>query len=109
MPVVTISERKRREAARRSEAAARIASRLLEYAKAEGGRFLLFGSAARGTMRYSSDFDVLVDFPLDREPEAFRYLEELCDAEGLDLDALSLRTMSERFLERNEADLRVLA
>lgn len=109
MAAVTISERKTREAARRSQAAARVAARLKNFARDEGGRFVLFGSAARGTMSYKSDFDVLVDFPLEREHAAFAFLEDLCRSEGLDLDALALRTMSEVFLHRNQADLRVLA
>ncbi|WP_167591835.1 nucleotidyltransferase family protein [Jiella endophytica] len=109
MSVVTISERKMREASRRSAAAARVAARLRDYARREGGRFVLFGSAARGTMDHKSDLDVLVDFPIAREHEAFAYLEEACRLEGLDLDALTFRTMSTDFLERNARDLQVLA
>ncbi|WP_376100065.1 nucleotidyltransferase family protein [Roseomonas sp. CCTCC AB2023176] len=39
--------------------------RLLPAAEAPrlGGRYLLFGSAARGEMRHDSDVDILLDFP----------------------------------------------
>ncbi|EAU43154.1 hypothetical protein FP2506_09931 [Fulvimarina pelagi HTCC2506] len=38
-----------------------------------------------------------MDFPVEEEHEASRFLEELCTEEKLPLDALSLRTMSAEF------------
>jgi predicted nucleotidyltransferase len=61
--IVTLSERKAAEAARRRDAVSALVPVLAEYARTHGGRFLLFGSAARGTMKYHSDVDILMDFP----------------------------------------------
>lgn len=36
---------------------------LRSYAIAVGGRFVLFGSAVAGRLKYDSDFDLVVDFP----------------------------------------------
>ena len=60
--IVTLTERKAAEAERRRLAVAELRVVLTGYARAHGGRFLLFGSAARGTMRYDSDVDILLDF-----------------------------------------------
>ena len=67
--VVTISEQRLREAERRRVAARTIMSDLKEYARARGGRFLVFG------LRYDSDFDVVVDFPADMEASAIDHVE----------------------------------
>ncbi len=64
---VTQAERKGAEAERRR--------RTHTQARTAGG-FLLFGSAARGEMRFDSDVDILVDFP----PDAWRDPLELCRA-----------------------------
>lgn len=59
----TIPERQAAEAARRSAAVADLLPELARYARTHGGRFLLFGSAAREQMKWHSDVDLLVDFP----------------------------------------------
>ncbi len=46
--IVTLTERKRFETARRREAVEALVVVLADYGRAHGGRFLLFGSAARG-------------------------------------------------------------
>ncbi len=75
--VVTVSERKAAERARRMAAVAALRARLAAYAAAQGGRFLLYGSAARGTMRHDSDVDVLVDFPPEAKAAAWEFVEDL--------------------------------
>lgn len=98
--IVTLQERKAREAARRTEAAERIALRLQTYARENGGRYLLFGSAARGEMRFDSDIDVLVDFPEDQMRDAMNAAEDFCEDEGLPSDVLPFETRSRSFLDR---------
>jgi hypothetical protein len=50
--IVTLAERKAAEAERRRRAVEALRPVLAAYARVHGGRFLLFGSAARGQMRF---------------------------------------------------------
>lgn len=70
------------------------------YAALHGGRFILFGSAARGDFNISSDIDILVDFPEDKEDEAWRYAEDACYARRLKQDIRPKRWCSQVFLDR---------
>lgn len=108
MPTVTLSERKSREAARRREAAATAITRLGEYATRHGGRFAVFGSAARGDMRYDSDLDILLDFPPGREADAWTFAETLCEALRIPHDIQPRSTADPRLLERIRDEARVL-
>ncbi len=47
-------------------------------ARRHGGRYLLYGSLARGEARRDSDVDLLVDFPAEFEAEAWRQAEDAC-------------------------------
>jgi predicted nucleotidyltransferase len=76
--IVTVPERKAIEVARRQAAVAELVPLLRAYAAAHGGRFLLYGSAARGTMRYNSDVDIIVDFPEESRGAAWDYAEAEC-------------------------------
>jgi hypothetical protein len=51
---------------------------LTEYARAHGGRYRLFGSAARGQISYDSDVDLLLDFPEEAFGEAWNFAETAC-------------------------------
>jgi predicted nucleotidyltransferase len=64
-PVLTLKARKAAKLAAMQDALASLRASLSDYARANGGRFLLFGSAARGALRPDSNVDVLVDFPED--------------------------------------------
>ena len=107
--IVTLPERKATEAARRSAAAERIVLKLQAYARENGGRYLLFGSAARGEMKFDSDIDVLVDFPEDQMLDAMNAAEAFCEAEGLPCDVLPFETRSKSFLDRILPTARVLS
>ncbi|MDB5608541.1 MAG: hypothetical protein JWP25_5441 [Bradyrhizobium sp.] len=61
--IVTVPERKAREAARRRAAACDIMTEAKEFAAVRGGRFYVFGSVAEDRIKYDSYFDVVVDFP----------------------------------------------
>jgi predicted nucleotidyltransferase len=84
--IVTLAERKAAEATRRQRAVTELRRILDAYARAHGGRFLLFGSAARGQMRYDSDVDILVEFPPDQHAAAWNFAERACWDRRLDPD-----------------------
>ncbi|MCE6958724.1 nucleotidyltransferase domain-containing protein [Cereibacter sphaeroides] len=98
--IVTLAERKARAKAARVAASERIAAALRAYARVHGGRYVLFGSAARGEMRHDSDIDILVDFPPEREAEAMRHAEDLCAAEDQSCDVLPMLSRDPAFLQR---------
>ncbi len=60
--IVTLAERKAARVAWMRAALDALRASLTGYARANGGRFLIFGSAARGEPRFDSDVDILVDF-----------------------------------------------
>jgi len=71
--VVTLAEREAAKLTRIRASVAALCADLRAYAQAKGGRFVLFGSAARGEVRVTSDVNLAVDFPeaLGWEPWAF--------------------------------------
>jgi predicted nucleotidyltransferase len=98
--VVTVTERKDREAARRRAAADLVMSELKAFGTERGGRFLVFGSAAEDRMKFDSDFDVVVDFPADREAEALDFVEDACRRQNLPSDIHLMSQASDGFLDR---------
>jgi len=107
--VVTLKERKAAEAERRERAVDELRGSLAAYAREHSGRFLLFGSAARGEMRYNSDVDILVDFPPDERDAAWNFAERACWDRNLDPDITFLTWCKPAFLDRIAPDLQVLA
>ena len=107
--IVTLPERKAAEAARRRQAVEELRVVLTGSARAHGGRFLLFGSAARGTMRYDSDVDILVDFPPDALDDAWAFAERACWERRLDPDITPYGSCKGAFRERVTPELQVLA
>jgi predicted nucleotidyltransferase len=108
MTVTTLAERKRMEAARRNEAARSIMAELRGYAAAHGGRFVVFGSAAKGTIGFASDIDIMVDFPEQTEAQAFRFAEDVCRKYDLVGDLHSKSTTKLAFIDRIAAHARML-
>jgi predicted nucleotidyltransferase len=100
MAVVTVSERKARQAALRRAAADRVMDELKAHAAAHGGRFLVFGSVATGKLKFDSDFDVVVDFPDGMETPAISFAEDACAANSIPCDVHAKTTSSEAFLAR---------
>ncbi len=104
-----LAEHKRAEAARRTDAARTLCRELAAAACGFGGRYLLYGSAARGALRYDSDVDPLLDFPdPERMTAAWTFAEERCAALGLIADILPLPTCDERFLKHVLPEVRSL-
>jgi predicted nucleotidyltransferase len=106
--IVTLTERKDREAARRQQAVTALVPVLAAYARAHGGRFVLFGSAARGQMKYHSDVDLLMDFPEGAFNEAWTFAEEARWDLGLEPDLLPYGGCKPNFLDHIAADTKVL-
>src|SRR5471030_1110830 len=106
--IITLTERKTTEAARRAAAVEAVVPLLAAYAREHGGRFLLFGSAARGQMKYHSDVDLLVDFPDEAFGAAWDFAENACWDRGLELDLLPHGGCKPAFLDHIAADLLVL-
>jgi predicted nucleotidyltransferase len=107
--IVTLTERKAAETERRRRAVDDLRSALAAYAREHGGRFLLFGSAARGNMRYSSDVDILVDFPPDALDDAWRFAERACWDRRLEPDITPFAWCKTDFLAHIEPDIVVIA
>jgi predicted nucleotidyltransferase len=107
--IITLVERKATEAARRAAAVEALMAVLAEYARAHGGRFLLFGSAVRGTMKFHSDVDILMDFPDEALNEAWKYAEAECWDRDLEPDLIPYRWCKQAFLDHVLQDARVVA
>jgi len=98
--IVTVPQRKAREIARRRAAADAIMAELKAFAASHGGRYMVFGSVAENRMSFESDFDVVVDFPLDLENAAVEFVEDLCRRLDLPADVHLKSLASARFLGR---------
>jgi predicted nucleotidyltransferase len=98
--IVTVLERKAREAARRQTAALDVMTEAREFARTHGGRFYVFGSVAASRIKYDSDFDAVVDFPFAIEAEAADFVEEACQRRRLPSDVHLKSRASKRFLDR---------
>lgn len=108
MPIKTVTERRAEESARVRAAADRLSAELAAYARQHGGRFVLFGSAARDDLKPESDIDIAVDFPEPDEGPASRFAESACAALGLRPDVRPLRFCGPRLRARLEQEGRVL-
>lgn len=104
----TLDERKRREATRRAGAAELLLSRLEPVARGLGGRYILFGSLAREEARYDSDADILLDFPAEREAEAWRSAESACAELGLPADIRPVAWCKPDFVAKVMSGARVI-
>ena len=104
----TIEQRKRDEAARRAAVPSALRVRLEDFARRCGGRYLVYGSLARGAARYDSDIDVLVDFPPEFESEASRRIEEACAEERIESDIKPLAWCNSSFLERALREVEII-
>jgi hypothetical protein len=85
------------------------AAGIAAYARAHGGRFLLYRSAARGTMKYDGGVDLLLDFPPEAQNDAWGFAERACWDNGLEPDILPFGGCKAAFLEHIAPDMMVLA
>lgn len=104
----SVATRKQEEAARRAGLVEKITARLGSYAQKRGGRYILFGSMARGETRFDSDVDLLIDFPAEWEGEAWRTAEDLCAELRIEVDMRPVAWCSPDFLARIMPDAKVI-
>ena len=104
----SVATRKHEEAARRAGLVEEIAARLRPYARKRGGRYILFGSLARGDARFDSDVDLIIDFPAEWESEAWRTAEDLCAELRIEVDMRPLGWCAPEFVARIMPDARVI-
>lgn len=96
----TMTERKAARVAEIRHALGILRERLGAYARAHGGRFLLYGSAARDELRYDSDVDLVLDFPVEAEDDAWIFAEGACWDLKLEPDIIPASWCKPAFLER---------
>lgn len=102
--IATISARKEMQVSRMRSAMERVERLLSAYARKHGGRFVVFGSVARDTVRHDSDLDLLIDFPPEIERRARSYAESVCAEHGIRPDLVLLPDASPRLMERIRRD-----
>ena len=108
-PIVTLPERKAAKVAALEAAVTTLSHALTTYAKGAGGRFLLYGSAARNELRHDSDVDLLLDFHDHASTsDAWTFAEEECARLGLVCDILPIIACKQRFLDHILVDAQPL-
>ena len=100
----TLAERKAARVAEIRRALAVLRERLRDYARAHGGRFLLYGSAARNELRYDSDVDLILDLSADAEEDAWSFAEQACRDLRLEPDIMPASWVKPEFLRRVGAE-----
>lgn len=100
MPITTLASRKANEADRLRQAARQAVLELADYARQSGGKFVVFGSYVTDTMRFDSDLDVMLDFPVEVTPDAWRFAEDLCSRLGVPFDIHDARSTKPEFAAR---------
>jgi len=106
--IITLEERKAAAIELKRQALDALRPALLAYAKAHNGRFLLFGSAARRTLRRDSDVDILTDFPEHATVAAWNFAERACWDRGLDPDVMPRAWCKADFLAHIDHDIEVI-
>lgn len=105
---ISLRERHERKLAGYTASVDRLKPILAAYARARGGSFVLFGSAARGDAGDQSDVDILVDFPDGDVMAACGFAEESCWSLGLRPDVRPVMWTSDKVVERARAEGAVL-
>lgn len=102
--VVTLTERKSRAIARSKAGFESATTSLAAYAAARGGRFVIFGSFARGDIHPDSDCDVMVDFPTNIARDARDAAETILREHGLVPDVHLVSEVSDGLMQRIQRD-----
>lgn len=102
--VVTLTERKSRAIARLKAGFESATTSLAAYAATRGGRFVIFGSFARGDIHFDSDCDVMVDFPTNLARDARAAAETILREHGLKPDAYLAAEVSDSLMLRVRRD-----
>lgn len=105
----TLKQRREDELARMREAIRAVEQALTRYARDHGGRYVIYGSVARGEYRPDSDIDIMVDFPDAVRLASELFAEDICYQRGLRPDIWPMRYCGDRLLERISRDGRDLS
>ncbi|MFZ4409251.1 MAG: nucleotidyltransferase family protein [Paracraurococcus sp.] len=98
MHVRTLAERRADAVAAKAAAVEALCRARADRGPALGGRYLLYGPAARGALRHDSDVDLLLDFPdPERTAAAWDFVEAEGARLGLDCDVRPLAICDARF------------
>src|SRR5260370_39739227 len=95
--VIKLAEAHRRKMEHMRAAVAEIDPLLIAYARQNGGRFIRYGSTAKGRAMAHSDVDIIADFPGEASLEALNYAEKLCSERNLKPDVRPSCWTSNRF------------
>lgn len=107
--MTTLRELRSRQAAQREAAVIKALGELTVYARAHGGRFLLFGSTAKGTASVFSDVDLIADFGEHADSRrAASASEEILSRYDLVADVRPITYCSKEFLEEIRRDAKVI-
>lgn len=106
MSIVTLAERKAQGASRLRENFGTLYFELATYGAAHSGRFWIYGSAARGELRWDSDIDILAEFPEAAASEAVDFAEAAGARLELEIDAQPLFWCKPAFLEKIKPTVR---
>lgn len=99
-PYLSLRERHDRKLAAYRDGVAALKPLLAAYAREHAGRFILFGSAARGTPHDRSDVDIIADFPDRGSVPACSFADERCWALGLTPDSRPIDWTSDKVVAR---------
>lgn len=98
--MLTLSQRRENKRLAIADGLVSLKSDLKRYVSKHGGCFILYGSAARGDFRFSSDVDILVDSPTkESESDAWVFAENACFANKLIPDVRSVSFCKDSFVE----------
>jgi len=98
--VQTLAERKLARVEEIRAGVDRLRETLAEYGRAHGGKFLLYGSAARGRLHYDSDVDLLVDFAEPDVAAAIDFVESTCARLRLKVDVQPKSWCKQAFIDK---------
>ena len=98
--VQTLAQRKQVHVEEIRAGVASLREALTAYGRAHGGRFLIYGSAVTGRLRYDRDVDLLVDFPAPATSAAVDFVEETCARLNLSVDVPPKTWCKAAFLAR---------
>ncbi len=104
---LTLAERKAAAVAEKKAAIKELQRLLAIAAPALGGRFILYGSAARGDLRHNRDVDILLDFPQHYLPAAYDAVETACRQLHLLADLRPAALVSAQFLDHIHPEMKV--
>lgn len=107
--VRTLDQRRRDRVVALQHGVDQLVPRLASYAKRQGGRYILFGSAASGDLHDLSDVDLIADFPQEVVIAACAFADACCSELGLTGDVRPASWTSDVLMDRALSTGRVVS